>query len=230
VGAKLVRFFAQPGRWPAKAFLDRTGSPPGVHRGTQQELRGKTQPKLNGAVSSGFDLASQPEKWLLLKPLSAVKTSSTSWSHSRRSQLNAGLERRPIARGERVVSTPRKMAATSGSTPTPPPFAMSLSSRGSLARAHSREASVLVPLDLDDVITGLRDKAKQGNAQAATALLGYLTRFPVQQGDGADWMDTRLEDMTPDQLAFAEAYATRRINRAMRRMEGMRQAGSTPPG
>jgi hypothetical protein len=28
--------------------------------------------------------------------------------------------------------------------------------------------------------------------------------------------------MTPDQLAFAEAYATRRINRAMTRMQALK--------
>jgi hypothetical protein len=90
------------------------------------------------------------------------------------------------------------------------------------ARATKREATVSVPLELEDVITGLRDKAKQGNAQAATALLGYLTRFPVQQGaDGEDWRDLALEDMTPDQLAFAEAWALRQVNRALRKANGL---------
>lgn len=102
------------------------------------------------------------------------------------------------------------------------------------AGAQAREASVLVPLELESVIVGLRDKAKTGNAQAASALLAYLTRFPVQQGDGKDWQDKALEDMTPDQLAFAEAWALRQVNRALRRSQGLRQAkeqaGSADPG
>jgi hypothetical protein len=74
------------------------------------------------------------------------------------------------------------------------------------------------------VVTGLRDKAKQGNAQAAQALLAYLTRFPVQQGDAQDWQDKALEDMTPDELAFAEAWAVRQVNRALRKAPGLRKA------
>jgi hypothetical protein len=87
-------------------------------------------------------------------------------------------------------------------------------------------------MELESVITGLRDKAKTGNAQAASALLAYLTRFPVQQGSGEDWQDKALEDMTPDELAFAEAWALRQVNRAMRRAEGLRKGagrGGYPP-
>ena len=73
------------------------------------------------------------------------------------------------------------------------------------------------------MIVGLRDKAKQGNPQAATSLLAYLNRFPVQTSAAEDWQDVALEDMTPDQLAFAEAWANRQVNRAMRRAEGMRK-------
>jgi hypothetical protein len=36
-------------------------------------------------------------------------------------------------------------------------------------------------------------------------------------------MDKGLEDMTPDELAFAEAWALRQVNRAMRRAEGLRK-------
>jgi len=90
--------------------------------------------------------------------------------------------------------------------------------REKAARATERNASVLVPLELQDVIAGLRDKAKQGNAPAAAQLLAYLTRFPVQQGGEAEeWRDLAIEDMTPDQLAFAEAWALRQVNRALRK-------------
>jgi hypothetical protein len=82
-------------------------------------------------------------------------------------------------------------------------------------------ATVTVPVELEDVVTGLRDKAKQGNAQAAQALLAYLTRFPVQQGDAQDWQDKALEDMTPDELAFADAWALRQVNRALRKAKGL---------
>jgi hypothetical protein len=83
---------------------------------------------------------------------------------------------------------------------------------------------VIVPLDLEAVIAGLRDKAKQGNAPAAAQLLAYLTRFPPVL-DHAIQAGKPIEDMTPDQLAFAEAYATRRINRAMRRMAALQAGG-----
>jgi hypothetical protein len=66
------------------------------------------------------------------------------------------------------------------------------------------------------------------DAQAASALLAYLTRFPVQQGSAEDWAVTPFEDMTPDQLAFAEAWANRQVNRAMRRLEGMQRAQAAP--
>jgi hypothetical protein len=90
---------------------------------------------------------------------------------------------------------------------------------------QAREASVLVPMELESVISGLRDKAKAGTAQAAQALLAYLTRFPVQQaGSEETWMDKGLEDMTPDELAFAEAYALRKVNRALRKAQGLRKA------
>jgi hypothetical protein len=48
--------------------------------------------------------------------------------------------------------------------------------------ASRNAAFVTVPIEDHDVIVGLRDKAKQGNAQAAAQLLAWLTRFPVQQG------------------------------------------------
>jgi hypothetical protein len=78
-----------------------------------------------------------------------------------------------------------------------------------------------VPVDEADVIVGLRDKAKTGNPQAAAQLLAWLTRFPVQQGTGEDWQDKGLEDMTPDELAFAEAWALRQVNRALRKAKGL---------
>lgn len=102
--------------------------------------------------------------------------------------------------------------------------------REKAARQSDRKTTVSVPLDLEAVITGLRDKAKTGNAQAASALLAYLTRFPIQQGSGEDWQDKALEDMTPDELAFAEAWALRQVNRAMRHHKGMQRAASEATG
>jgi hypothetical protein len=93
-----------------------------------------------------------------------------------------------------------------------------------LMPASRNAAFVTVPIEEHDVIVGLRDKAKQGNARAAAQLLAWLTRFPVQQGSGEDRQDKALEDMTPDELAFAEAWANRQVNRAMRRAQGMHAA------
>lgn len=89
--------------------------------------------------------------------------------------------------------------------------------REKAAGASSREAVVIVPLELDAVIQGLRDKAKQGNAQAASALLAYLTRFPVQLGDGtAALADKPFAEMTAEELTLLEALAVRKANRALR--------------
>ena len=87
--------------------------------------------------------------------------------------------------------------------------------------ASGNAAFVAVPVDEADVIVGLRDRAKTGNPQAAAQLLAWLTRFPVQQGSGEDRQDKALEDMTPDELAFAEAWALRQVNRALRKAKGL---------
>jgi hypothetical protein len=100
---------------------------------------------------------------------------------------------------------------------------MSLSAAQEVAPASRNAAFVTVPIEEHDVIVGLRDKAKQGNAQAAAPLLAWLTRFPEQQGSGEDWQDKALEDMTPDELAFADAWALKQVNRAMRRAEALRR-------
>jgi hypothetical protein len=98
---------------------------------------------------------------------------------------------------------------------------MSLSAGRSPEAAATRETSVVVPLELQDVIVGLRDKAKQGNPQAAAQLLAWLTRFPPQLSQAVE-EGKALEDMTPDELAFAEAWALRQIARAQRKLHGIR--------
>jgi hypothetical protein len=92
------------------------------------------------------------------------------------------------------------------------------------------DGHVLVPLELGAVVEGLRDKAKQGNAQAAGQLLAYLTRFPPVLERGEQELAARgLEELNPAELAEFEAWALRRWQRATKRLVRMRQA-SSPEG
>jgi len=65
-----------------------------------------------------------------------------------------------------------------------------------------------------DVIQALAAKARQGNAQAARELREWLRTYAPPQDPDLDIV--RLEDMTPDQRAFALAWAERQIARAAR--------------
>lgn len=78
-------------------------------------------------------------------------------------------------------------------------------SRAWVSDGQTTELNVTVttPLDVQDVIAGLRDKAKQGNAQAAGALLAYLNRFPVQQSGGPDKRDSGAEEVLAPPVAHA---------------------------
>jgi hypothetical protein len=50
----------------------------------------------------------------------------------------------------------------------------------------------------------------------------WLARLHLVSGDhDADVMVKPLEDMTPDELAFADAWAERQINRALQRAKGL---------
>jgi hypothetical protein len=86
----------------------------------------------------------------------------------------------------------------------------------SLPKQAADDLHAVVPIELEAVVAGLRDAAKKGSAPAARELLNYLTRFPVQGGSETVRMDKPLEEMTPEELAFADAYLVRRINRAQR--------------
>jgi hypothetical protein len=80
-----------------------------------------------------------------------------------------------------------------------------------------------VPLDLGAVFEAMRDKAKAGNPQAAAQYLQLLICFPPQSTVDLEDLEVKaLEDMTPDELAFAEAWALRQIARAQRKLEGIR--------
>jgi hypothetical protein len=51
----------------------------------------------------------------------------------------------------------------------------------------------------------------------------WLTRLHLVSSDqDADALTKRLEDMTPDELAFADAWAERQIARAQRKLTGMK--------
>jgi hypothetical protein len=99
---------------------------------------------------------------------------------------------------------------------------------------------LVVPVELAPVIEALRDKAKTGNPQAAREYLAYLTRFQPQSTVGIEDLEVKaLEDMTPDELAFAEAWALRQVARAQRKLQGLKgtfaldhtaaQDGKAPP-
>src|SRR6266508_2552327 len=81
--------------------------------------------------------------------------------------------------------------------------------------ARSKD-SVTVPADVEQVIGALRDKAKTGNPQAAREYREWLVRFGLVAAPDADLDIVSLEDMTPDQRAFALAWAERQIARAAR--------------
>jgi hypothetical protein len=50
----------------------------------------------------------------------------------------------------------------------------------------------------------------------------WLTRLQLVSGDhDQNVLDKCLEDMTPDELAFADAWAERQLNRALRRAKGL---------
>ena len=71
----------------------------------------------------------------------------------------------------------------------------------------------------------IREKAKTGNPQAVREYREWLTRLRLVSGDhDQDVLDKRLDDMTPDELAFADAWAERQIARARRKLTGMRKA------
>jgi hypothetical protein len=75
------------------------------------------------------------------------------------------------------------------------------------------------------VFTAIRDKAKTGNPQAVREYREWLTRLHLVNSDqDADVLTKRLEDMSPDELAFADAWAERQIARAQRKLTGMRKA------
>jgi hypothetical protein len=75
------------------------------------------------------------------------------------------------------------------------------------------------------VFEAIREKAKTGNPQAVREYREWLTRLRLVSGDhDQDVLDKRLDDMTPDELAFADAWAERQIARAQRKLTGMRKA------
>jgi len=88
---------------------------------------------------------------------------------------------------------------------------------------------VILPADQADVFEAIRDKAKTGNPQAVREYREWLTRLQLTSGDaGTDAMAKPLEDMTPDELAFAHAWCERQIARAAKRMAGLRRVASAP--
>jgi hypothetical protein len=96
-------------------------------------------------------------------------------------------------------------------------------SRGTGARHH-----VTIAADQVEVFEAIRDKAKTGNPQAVREYREWLTRLHlVQAGGDTDVLTKPLADMTPDELAFADAWAERQIARAQRRAAALRarQAG-----
>ena len=71
----------------------------------------------------------------------------------------------------------------------------------------------------------IREKAKTGNPQAVREYREWLSRLTLTtQAEAENVMNKRLEDMTPDELAFADAWAERQIARAQRKLTGMRKA------
>jgi hypothetical protein len=71
-------------------------------------------------------------------------------------------------------------------------------------------------------LRGIRDKAKTGNPQAVREYREWLTRLTLTTAEQAEnALNKRLEDMTPDELAFADAWAERQLNRALRRAKGL---------
>jgi hypothetical protein len=100
---------------------------------------------------------------------------------------------------------------------------MSLSSGGVPAGPTLPIGHVVVPLELGAVVEGLRDKAKQGQANAAAQLLAYLRQFPPVMDKGQQDMEARgLEELDPAEQAEFEAYVLRRWERARTRLARMR--------
>jgi hypothetical protein len=86
----------------------------------------------------------------------------------------------------------------------------------------TRNDHVTLPADQAAVFEAIRDKAKTGNPQAVREYREWLTRLQLVSGNhDQDVLDKRLEDMTPDELAFADAWAERQLNKALRRAKGL---------
>jgi hypothetical protein len=98
---------------------------------------------------------------------------------------------------------------------------MSLSASQEVSPAPARD-HVLIPAKQAAVFEAIRDKAKTGNPQAVREYREWLTRLQLVSGDhDQNVLDKCLEDMTPDELAFADAWAERQLNRALRRAKGL---------
>jgi hypothetical protein len=86
--------------------------------------------------------------------------------------------------------------------------------------------TVTLPADQAEVFTAIREKAKTGNPQAVREYREWLSRLTLTTEEQAqnNALNKRLEDMTPDELAFADAWAERQIARAQRKLTGIRKA------
>jgi hypothetical protein len=111
--------------------------------------------------------------------------------------------------------------------PPPTPLAREPLRRQESPGGAVPDGHVVVPLELGAVVEGLRDKAKQGQANAAAQLLAYLRQFPpvMERGD-QDMAARGLEELDPAEQAEFEAWALRRWQRAQQRLERMRQPSS----
>ena len=95
------------------------------------------------------------------------------------------------------------------------------------ASGKSSRDHVTLPADQADVFQAIREKAKTGNPQAVREYREWLSRLTLTTQEQAEnALSKPLEDMTPDELAFADAWAERQIARAARRLAVRRRAGS----
>jgi hypothetical protein len=82
----------------------------------------------------------------------------------------------------------------------------------------------LIPAEQAAVFEAIRDNAKTGNPQAVREYREWLTRLHLVSSDqDASALSKRLEDMSPDELAFADAWAERQFARAAKRLAGLRR-------
>lgn len=91
------------------------------------------------------------------------------------------------------------------------------------AGGRTQRGHVTLPADQAPVFEAIRDQAKTGNPQAVREYREWLVKLPMQYGsETEDWQAKTLEEMTPEELDFAEAWALRQIARAQRKLQGIR--------